>query len=343
MLPERRGKILKSIVERYIDQAVPVPSQSIASSYSPTISSATVRNEVASLRQEGYIIQPHTSAGSMPSDKGYRYYVEAMDNAELPAAEQHLVSHLFHQVEAEIEQWLSLAASLLARQVMNVAVVSTPKQDFCRFKHMELLSLHDTQVLLVLMLHGTKVKQKLIHFEQAVSQGTLTVISARLNAELSGLTCEQIGNRQLTLSAEEQLVLNSLVETLQEEDRLEYGEPYLDGLHHMMNQPEFASSNRLRSLMELVEQHALLKAILPEKLGAQGVHVVIGKENREEAIHDYSVVISHYGTPGQAVGRIGVVGPTRMAYSRTIPFVDYLATVLSSMISGLYGEERTGK
>ena len=339
MLSERTGRILKHLVEQYIDQAAPVPSQSIAQGYGLGVSPATIRNEMALLRQEGYIVQPHTSAGSVPSDKGYRHYVEALDYTDLPAAEQRLISHLFHQVEAEIEQWLSLAASLLAQLVKNVAVVSLPRQTYCKFKHMELLSLQDTQVLAVVVLHGVKVKQKLIGLEQEVSQATLTAISAKLNDTLAGLTYKQVMDNKMELSREEKQIVDELVEVMKDEDRQEYEGPYLDGVHYMLNQPEFARSERLRSLMELVEQHSLLKIILPDRVTKHGVHVVIGKENKEEAIRDYSVIISPYGLPGEATGTIGVVGPTRMPYSHTIPTVGYLASVLSSLVAGLYGKE----
>ncbi len=151
MLAERTGIILGHIIEQYIDQAVPVPSQSIAAGYRLKVSPATIRNEMAHLKQEGYIIQPHTSAGSVPSDKGYRFYVESLKYVDLPTAEQRMISHIFHHVEAETEHWLSLAATLLSQLVKNVAVVTMPRQTDCKFKHMELLSLQDNVVLAVIV------------------------------------------------------------------------------------------------------------------------------------------------------------------------------------------------
>lgn len=339
MLSERTGKILRYIVEQYIDRAAPVPSQSIALDCGLGVSPATIRNEMVDLREAGYIVQPHISAGGVPSDKGYRYYVEALDYSELPAPEQRFISHLFHQVEAEIEQWLSLAASLLAQQVKNVAVISMPRQTYCKFKHMELLSLQSTQALAVVVLYGVKVKQKLVNFDREVEQATLTAVSAKLNAALPGLTYKQVTDKRMALSPEEQQIVDEVVEIMYDEDRQEYDDPYLDGLHYMFNQPEFARSDRLRNLMELVDQRSLLKTILPDRVTMRGVHVVIGRENKEEAIREYSVIISPYGLPGEATGTIGVVGPTRMPYSRTIPTVGYLSTVLSSLVAGLYGRE----
>ncbi|RLC68530.1 MAG: heat-inducible transcription repressor HrcA [Chloroflexi bacterium] len=342
MIPARSGKILNTIVGQYITRTVPVPSQVIASDAELGVSPATIRNEMAYLEQEGYLIRPHTSAGCIPSDKGYRYYVESIENVKLPQAEQRLISHTFHQVEKEVEAWLRLTATLLARLVQNVAVVSLPKSADCKLKHMELLALQDSEVLAVVVLPGARVKQKLITFDQAVSQSTLTIISNKLNTAYSGLTGQQISAKEMELSLLEKQATDHLVEIMQAEDQQEYEDPYLDGWHFMLNQPEFAHSDRMRTLMELVEHRSLLKVIVPTKLSQHRVHVIIGKENKEKAIQNCSVVISQYGLPDEATGTIGVVGPTRMPYSHTIPTVYYLSSVLSSLVAGLYGREIHG-
>ena len=339
MLSARTGKILNSIVGQYITRAVPVPSQVIADDTELGVSPATIRNEMAYLEQEGYLVRPHTSAGCIPSDKGYRYYVESIENVKLPLAEERLISHIFHQVEREIEAWLSLTATLLARLVQNVAVVSLPKSADCKLKHMELVALQDSLALAVVVLHGAKVKQKLITFDQAVLQPTLTIISNKLNTAYSGLTSQQISAKDIELSPLEQQVTDHLIEIMQAEDSQEYEEPYLDGWHFMLNQPEFRHSDRMRTLMELVEQRSLLKVIVPEGLSQHAVHVIIGEENKAKAIQNCSVVISRYGLPDEATGTIGVVGPTRMPYSHAIPTVHYLSSVLSELVAGLYGKE----
>jgi len=339
MLTARAGKILNSTVGQYIVKAAPVPSQIIASDPELDASPATVRNEMAHLEQEGYLIRPHTSAGCIPSDKGYRYYVESIENITLPHSEQRLIRHIFHQAEKEVEAWLSLTATLLARLVQNVAVVSLPKSADCKLKHIELLALQDSLALVVVVLHGAKVKQRLLTFDQAVLQPTLTAISNKLNAAYSGLTSQQISDKDLELSTLEKLVTDLLVEIMQAEDRQEYQEPYFDGWHFMLNQPEFAHSDSMSTLMELVEQRSLLKVIVPEGLKRQAVHVIIGEENKAKAIQNCSVVISQYGLPDEASGTIGVVGPTRMPYSHAISTVHYLSSVLSELLAGLYGKE----
>ncbi len=340
MLSPRTETILKSIVRQYIAKATPVPSQGISNDYGLGVSPATIRNEMVHLEQDGFITRSHPSAGSVPSDKGYRYYVETLRDFELPLAEQRLISHLFHQVEKKLEEWLNLAATLTAQLVQSMAVVTKPKPVACQFKRLELVSLQDSLALVVLVLHGAKVKQQLITFDQAISQPELTVIANKLDAAYSGLTSSQILAKTMELSPTEQQVNNCLLKVMETEDEQEYEEPYLDGLHFILNQPEFAHSRRMLNLMELVEHRNLLKIIIPPGLASHGVQVVIGKENKAEVIRDYSVVICRYGLHEEAFGTIGVIGPTRMPYARAISTIDYLSSVLSGLVAELYGREK---
>ena len=339
MLSFRTEKVLKSIVGQYIVRATPVPSQSIIKDYELKVSPATIRNEMAYLEQEGYITRCHPSAGSIPSDKGYRYYVESLSDIELPLAEQRLIRHLFHQIERELEEWLRLTAKLLAQLVQNMAIVTTPKPANCQFKHLELIALQDSLALIVLILHAAKVKQQLITFDQLMPQLKLTAIANKLNIAYSDLTSSQILAKGIKLSPIEQQLTDCLLKMMQAEDEQKHEEPYLDGLHFMLNQPEFAHNQRMLPLMELVDHRNLLRIIAPQGLTSHGVQVVIGKENKAEVIQDYSVVISRYGLAKEAAGTIGVIGPTRMPYARAISTVSYLSSVLSGLMAELYGRE----
>ena len=344
MVTPRSGSILNYIVKRYIASAVPVPSQAIADKADLGVSPATIRNEMAQLEKEGFLIRPHTSAGCIPSDKGYRYYVESIDNVTLPREEQYLIAHTFHQVEKEVEAWVSLTASLLAQLTQNVAVVSLPKPADSKLKHLEIMSVQDSRALFVAVLEGAVVKQKLVTFDTPVTQAELTVASAKLNAVFAGMTTGQIVKNTEELTPLEIKARSFLMEIMKAEDSKEFQEPHLEGWQFMLNQPEFAQSNSMRSLMELVEQRGLLRVIAPATLEQSGVHehgvhVIIGKENRFEAIQNCSVVLSRYGLPDEVSGTIAVVGPTRMPYSHTIPTVYYLSSVLSQLLGGLYGKE----
>jgi len=341
VLTSRREAILKSIVGQYIVRATPVPSQSLIKDYELGVSAATIRNEMAHLEEEGFIIRPHPSAGSIPSDKGYRYYVDSLYDIELPLAEQRLINHLFHQVEGELEEWLSLAATVTAQLAQNMAVVTMSKPVNCQLKHLELVALRDSLALVVLVLHGAKVKQQLITFDQVISQLELTAMANKLNAAYSGLSRPQILAKAVELSPSEQQITDCLLKIMLAEDEQEYEEPYLNGLHFMLNQPEFAHSQRILALLELIEHRKLLRTIIPGKLYSHQVQVVIGKENKAEVIRNYSVVVSQYGLPEGAMGTVGVIGPTRMAYARTISTVDYLSSLLSGLVAELYGKENT--
>ncbi|MFC1920812.1 heat-inducible transcriptional repressor HrcA [Chloroflexota bacterium] len=342
MLSPRAEIILKSIVGQYILKATPVPSHSVTNDSELNVSSATIRNEMAHLEQEGYIIRPHTSAGSIPLDKGYRCYVSSLGEVRFPLDEQRLVDHLFHQVEQEIDSWLNLAASLTAQKVQNVAVVTMPWTKSCQFKHIELVSLQDSLALVVFVLQGAKVRQKLINFEQTVTQPELTVLAGKLSARYAGLTAARIKALNDELTDLEQQVTDCLLKLMDTEDSQEYEDPYLDGLHFTLNQPELARNHVLsQALTELIEQRNLVKNIVPSYLSGKGVEVIIGRENDAESVQDYSVVISQYGLPEEASGTICVIGPTRMPYGRTIATVGYLSMVLGRLVARLYGREVT--
>jgi heat-inducible transcriptional repressor len=203
MATTRSSRILNYIVRQYINEAVPVPSQAVADKAELGVSPATIRNEMAQLENDGYLIRPHTSAGCIPSDKGYRHYVESIDNISLPREEQYLISHTFHQVEKEVEAWLSLTASLLARLTENVAVVSLPKATDCKLKHLELIAVQDTRTLMVIVLEGATIKQKLIAFDEPVTQPELATISNKLNSAYAGLTRNEIARSKFELTAKE--------------------------------------------------------------------------------------------------------------------------------------------
>jgi len=339
VLSARCETILKSIVGQYIAKATPVPSQSIINDFELAVSSATIRNEMAHLEQEGYITRPHPSAGSVPLDKGYRYYVESLSDIELPLAERLLISHLFHQVERELEDWLSLAATLTAQMVQNLAVVTLPKPAQCRFRHLELVAIRESLALIVLVLHGAILRQQLITFDQPVSQEELAVIANKLNDICADKTRTRISAKKPKLTATEQQVADCLLRIMQDEDEQEYEHFNLDGLHFTLNQPEFRHGEGGQTLTELVDSRKLMRTITPQELSGSEVQVIIGKENQAETIQRCSVVINKYGLPQEAAGIISVVGPTRMPYARTISAVQYISSVLSHLVAELYGKK----
>jgi heat-inducible transcriptional repressor len=337
MLTRRRDRILSIIIGEYISKGVPVSSDVVAKK-GLGVSPATIRNEMMELEEEGYLVQPHTSAGRIPTDKGYRRYIESlMGYARISRDEQFLIRHQFHQVEKAVEEWTRLAAAILAGMVHNVALVTLPKPVEARFKHLELVSLQELLVLLVLVLKEAKLRQQMLTLEENVSQEELSASARKLTSAYAGLTASEITDKELRLSSVEEQVMKIVSELMQDEEEEEYEEPYIDGLRHMLRQPEFASSDRIAAIMEMLEQKSLLKSFLPRVLTGEGVRVVIGRENEENMMRDCSVILTRYGIPGEVGGAIGVMGPTRMEYQRAIPTVSFLSTVMSELVSELYG------
>ena len=335
-LTPRREAILKIIVSEYIATALPVASETIFRNYPLGVSSATIRNDMAFLEGAGYITRPHTSAGSVPLDKGYRHYVESLTNeAGLPLEEQYRIRKLFREVEEEFERWLKLAATIAARLVRNAALVTLPKPRRCHFKHLELVALQEFAALMVLVLSEAILKQQLLSFEESVTQERLTNMADKLNAAYSGLTGSEILVKKLELASEEEQVTGAVIDIMAAEDKLEYEQPYLEGLSLMLGQPEFAQKDKMLSIMELMEAKDWLSSALAQRSGEVGVQVVIGGENRDETLRDLSLIFSSYGIPGQIDGTIGVIGPTRMDYRRAISTVDYMSEVLSDLVAGV--------
>jgi heat-inducible transcriptional repressor len=339
MLNPRSETILSSIIRQYIERALPVSSAAVIAECGLDVCSATARNEMMRLEEEGYILKPHHSAGSVPSDKGYRYHVESVKHAQLPLTEQLLINHLFHQVEKEMENWLSLAAGLVSQRVHNVAVVTQPKQTSGKYHHLELVTLQDNLALAVLIMRGARVRQQLVSFDAPVGQFELQVMSGHLNDSFDGQTKGQIEKTALILTEAEKKVHSAVIKMMQSEDEQSNEEPYLDGLNYLLEQPEFVKSQRAHSLMDLVEKRQLGKMLGREEFEDKEIKVYIGQENKEETIRDYSVVLGSYGLPNEARGTLGVIGPTRMNYEKTIAAVRYLSLVMSALVAELYGRE----
>jgi len=335
-LTPRREAVLRIIIGEYIATAVPVASETISRNYNLGVSPATIRNDMAYLGEEGYIVRPHTSAGTVPLDKGYRYYVESLAaEVELPLEEQYRIRNLFREAEEEFERWLRLAVSIMARLVRNAALVTLPKPGQCRFRHLELVALHEFVSLMVLVLSEAILKRQLLSFDEPMTQERLTILANKLNAVYSGLTSSEILAKEVELPLGEKQITEAVVDIMVAEDALEYEEPYLEGLRLMLGQPEFAQKDRMLGIMEMMETKAWLSSAFSRRSSDAGVQVVIGEEHQDVTLRDLSLVFSRYGVPGRVGGTIGVIGPTRMDYRRAISTVSYMSAVLSDLVAGV--------
>jgi heat-inducible transcriptional repressor len=336
-LTDRRQAILGLVVRQYIATATPVGSKTIVQRYGLGISSATVRNEMAYLEEQGYLTHPHTSAGRVPTEKGYRYFVERlMGEAELPLAEQRTIRHQFHQARLDLEQWMKLAAAVLARAASSTSLVAAPTVAQCRFKHLELIAAHGSRLLFALVLSGGIIKQQMLTLIYPVAQEELNRVANRLNDLFTGLSVDQIAASSYRLTPLEEQIANLVIGMVEEAEAPSSGEIYRDGLLNIFRQPEFGEIENVRQIIGVMEKHSLLEAILAEVLNSSGVQVIIGGEGRWDELSECSVVLAPYGEVGRAVGALGVLGPMRMRYGRAISTVRYVADLLSDLIYDLY-------
>ena len=337
-LTDRRQAVLGLVVRQYIATATPVGSKTIVEQYGLGVSSATIRSEMAYLEEQGYLTHPHTSAGRVPTEKGYRYFVERlMGEAELPLAEQRTIRHQFHQARLDLEQWMRLAAAVLARAAHSTSLVAAPTFAQCRFKHLELIGAHSSRLMLVLVLRGGMVKQQMLTLTHPVTQEELNQVANRLNALFTSLSADQIVASSYQWMPLEEQIADLVIEIMGEAEARSSGEIYRDGLLNIFRQPEFGEIEHVQQIIRVLEEQSLLEAILAEVLNSTGVQVIIGGEGRWDELSECSVVLAPYGEAGRAVGALGVLGPMRMRYGRAISTVRYVADLLSDLIYDLYG------
>ncbi|GBD12003.1 Heat-inducible transcription repressor HrcA [bacterium HR24] len=337
MLTERRAAVLRSIVDEYIDSAQPVASRTVALKYLAHVSPATIRNEMMRLEEEGYISQPHTSAGRVPSDKGYRYYVERLMREEAPSREMGLmVRHQFHQVEERLEDWARLAAVVLSAHVQAVAVVTAPRTRPARLRWLELVKLQELLALLVVVLQHAQVRQQLLALPEAREQDELSALARSLSERFAGLGAQEVRSRLEGLPEVERSVMEAVASILEAEDRASHEAAAVEGLRDVLHQPEFEERERVLGLLEFLEGSRLGR-LLPFPTPQRGqVQVIIGSEHPEASLRHYSVVAAAYGLPG-AVGAVALVGPTRLRYGRAVGMVRFVASLLDELIAASFG------
>jgi heat-inducible transcriptional repressor len=346
-LTDRQRTVLRAVVEDYVLTAVPVGSKALLGRYRLGVSPATVRSAMAELESLGLLTHPHTSAGRVPSDLGYRLYVESlMREAELDEADRLMIRHQFSQVQLTSNEWLRLAASILAGSTRSAAVVTPARSRRARFGHVQLVALADGTRLLVLVLGDGNVVQRRLDRsalerevpDAALDQAELDAAASSLNSELSGMTAPQVRRRVAKLPALAAHVAGVVSTLLEDADSVVVEDVFTDGIVNVLEQPEFAEGSRLRPVLEVLQRSDFLEQLVPVLTRSGGVHVIIGRENTNDAMHEVSLIFAPYGAPDRALGLLGVLGPTRMRYPRAIPTVRYLSTLMNELINSHYGE-----
>lgn len=336
-LTDRQKTLLLLIIRDYIDTAQPVGSKRLVEHYHLELSPATIRNEMAALTEMGYLRQPHTTAGRVPSEDGYRYFVsQMMPNAELPQAVQHTITHQFHQSRADMDQWMTLAASILAHQSQGVSMITAPHTEQARYKHVELISTQGRQVLMVLVMIGGEVSQQILTLAEPVTQERLSQTATRLNILLAGLAVDAISLLTTRPDALDQDILTLITQDMRRSSESSSGEIYTDGLTNVLSEPEFAESDDARRALKIFEERSTLQDLLARTTSNSnigGLQVLIGGEGGWEELRQCSMVIARYGVPGMATGTLGVLGPMRMSYAKTIPTVRFVAGLLSDLVN----------
>lgn len=342
-LDDRTQAILRAVIEEYVATATPVGSQALVERHGLDVSSATVRSIFAELEAAGLLSQPHTSAGRVPTDAGYRFFVETtMDSAPLAPVEQLMVRHQFGQVEFASEHWFRLAATTLASLTRAAGLATPAKPRAASIRRIDLVALQEHLASIIVVLREGTIKQSLLSLVEPVGEETLARVAQLLNEHLTNATADEVQRRLVRLDGDEpsrkiaRRVGERILATLREYDASKIEELFSDGLLNVMEAPEFAESEKLRRVFSALENRTYLGELVGAVSRSGRVQVFIGRENRPPEMRDVSLVLAPYGRSGRAVGIVGVLGPTRMSYPHAIGTVRFVSGLMNELVENLY-------
>ncbi len=334
-LSERQESILRLVVRSYVESGQPVGSRTLVEQFDLDVSSATVRNELSALGDLGYLMQQHTSAGRVPTELGYRYFVQKLlGEFHLPIHEQQMIRHQFHQARLEINQWMQLAAAILSRASHGASFVTAPYARANHYKHLQLIATQGRLVLMVLVLHSGEVKQQMLTLAEPLPQGRLSIAADHLNELYANSTFDEIRRQMTQLDTLEYEVTRLVLDILGRADNRSISDIYRDGLMNLMEH------EGTRQAVRVLEERTLLANVISEALvpESSGVQVVIGGEGRWEELKDCTVIMARYGVPDDFSGTVAVIGPTRMSYGRNVAAVRYVADLMSGFVYDYYAD-----
>ncbi len=336
MLNERKKKILRAVVYNYITTAIPVGSRTVAKKYRLHLSPATIRNCMADLEESGYLTHPHTSAGRIPTDKGYRFYVNSlMERADLSLEEKIRIKKEYSHRINRIDQIMEETSQVLSLLSHYTGLVLAPNLEKSIFHHLELVSLENGRILSILITGSGLVKNKIIETEKILPKERLGEILNLINDRLSNLPLKRIKefiSDQLKIETSARKIWE-LMNQIFTWDGVE--ELYLGGRINILEHPEFKDLARSKSIFQALEEKRLLAEVLSKTASSEGVRVLIGKETRCRKIRDLSLVTSTYRINGRPVGVLGIIGPRRMEYSKVVSLVDFMAKMVSKVLTNL--------
>lgn len=338
-LNEREKSILRSIVQQFILTASPVGSRYIVKKYDIGFSPATVRNIMSDLEESGFIDHPHTSAGRVPTDKGYRFYVDSlMDIPELNKVEKGIIDKSFKLDMSETDDLLRIASKLMSQITKQIACVTYPKLDRGILQRLQLVSLSSTKMLIVLSIKSGIVKTITLEVNSEIKESQFSFVENLLNERLSGLTLDEIRktfkDRFSDVNQTDKSIIRIFIDSVDKifvdpktDDRV-----FITGAKNVIQQPEFEDPEKFHSVIELIEDKDIIIHIMEKKeKGSDDIFISIGKENLDQKLQEYSFITKEYNY-GETSGTLGIIGPKRMEYSKVVAIVDYIAKMLSDVL-----------
>lgn len=341
-LNEREKLILRSIVQQFILTASPVGSRNITKRFDIGVSPATVRNIMSDLEDSGFINHPHTSAGRVPTDKGYRYYVDSlMDIQRLNASEKGLIDKSLDTKLIEKEQILKIASKLLSNITKQIACVTYPTLDKGILSKIQLVSLSSTRLLVVVSIQSGLIKTITLEFETEIEASSLPDIESVLNERLNGLTFQEIRqtakDRLIDIEDSEKPIMRLFIDSVDKifTDVKAEEKILITGATNIIQQPEFDDPEKFQGVIELIEDKDIIIHILDKKKSEKSNNILIsiGSENGDEKLYEYSLITKEY-TFGETSGTVGIIGPKRMEYSKVVAIISYLGDMLTEVLTG---------
>jgi len=339
-LNEREKSILRYIIQQFILTASPVGSRNITKRYDLGISPATVRNIMSDLEESGFIDHPHTSAGRIPTDKGYRFYVDSLMNVQIiDHNEKNLIDKEFENKIDDRDDLLKITSNILSKITRQLACVTYPKLETGALEKLQIISLSSTRILVVMSIKGGLVKTITIEFASEIKESQISAVQNLLNERLSGLSFKEIratfSERFKDIEEDQKAIIRLFLNSADKvfKDVRNSDGIYITGAKNVIQQPEFDDHERFQGVIELLEDKDIIVHILDktEDMSSDDVYISIGKENEDQKLLDYSLITKEYKI-GDVSGHLGIIGPKRMEYSKVIAIVDYVAKMLTETL-----------
>ena len=344
-LDERKMKILQAIIRNYLQTGEPVGSRTISKYTDLNLSSATIRNEMADLEELGYIVQPHTSAGRIPSDKGYRLYVDQMMEEKEREVEE--LKGILLEKEDKMDHLLKQVAKVLAQNTNYATMISAPQIHRNKVKFIQLSRVDTHQLLAVIVIEGNVIKNNILNVEEVLDDETLLKLNILLNTHLNGLSLEEINLSMITAMKQQAGIHSSIVgnvidavaDAIKADEDLEI---YTSGANNIFKYPELADNQKASELINTFEEKQLLNELVVDRLADEnntGIQIYIGDETPVKTMKDCSIVTATYELEEGMKGTIGIIGPKRMDYDKVVGTLK----TLMHQLDDLYNQRRIGK